>query len=144
LGWLTNFKMYHDGILDEVLGRIDVERGPHMALYLYALLDIRLRSGIEPRMLKKISLSLKYIDQYSRKIIFNNYFEYLAIYSQFAFKKKLHICRQHLKLSSQIFNYRYVVNMKIGPILQGYKNGVKIRILKKCIKRYHKNIANIP
>lgn len=84
-----------------------------MGLYLYALLDIRLSSGIETRMLQKISLSLKYIDQYSRKIIFNNYFEYLSIYSDFPFKKKLHVCRKHLKSSSQLFHFQFIVNLKI-------------------------------
>ena len=113
LGSLVNFKMYHEAIVKDILRKIDVEKGPHMGLYLYALLDIRLSSGIETRMLQKISLSLKYIDQYSRKIIFNNYFEYLSIYSDFPFKKKLHVCRKHLKSSSQLFHFQFIVNLKI-------------------------------
>lgn len=74
LGSMANFKSYHDGIVEDVLDRMHVERTAYMALYLYALLDIRLRSGVEMRMLKKIGLSLKYIDRYSRRIILNNYF----------------------------------------------------------------------
>ncbi len=59
------FKSYHDGLVEEVLGRMDVGRGAYMPLYLFALLDVRLRTGVEMRMLKEIGLSLKNIDRYS-------------------------------------------------------------------------------
>ncbi len=109
---LEDFTYFHIDVIQSLLN-MDTRNNNYLSLYYSSFLLVNICQKLAIKMLQFISLSLKYIDKYSKSLIIDKYYYHYASLFKHSSRKNYFLCRKHLKYSRYIFSKKYLFKLKL-------------------------------
>lgn len=107
-----------------------------IALYFSALLEVKIRTDLESKMLEIICFLLNSIDPYTKSIILNRYYYNIAFYIVTSKRKQSYLCMKHMKYCQDSFTLKFILKRKLRHWIKCGRHRFTTK-MKNYIERYH-------
>lgn len=107
------------------------------------LLEVRIKSGIEPEMLKTITFCLGRLDKYTRKMLISKYYEFFSYYMDIPARKYFLLSYKHLKQETRPMSLKHIFKCKLDLLQKASQGNESYMMFRMLVEKYHRNIGNV-